>query len=171
MATTKRAASPPSDPPALAPPRTPTSFPTVAAARPSTVVQSPELLHPEQSRPTPAAASSKPSAQSTKPKTTQAHGRSPIALTGAAALAETKRRERQQLTATEAEKRTSPNPAVQAMQALMGSGGISRPSDSPAPNKLSEPLRKAAEKITIPRVTQGASLETSPASRFWQLHW
>lgn len=164
MATTKRAASPPSDPPALAPPRTPTSFPTVAAARPSTVVQSPELLHPEQSRPTPAAASSKPSAQSTKPQITQAHGRSPIALTGAAALAETKRRERQQLTATEAEKRTSPNPAVQAMQALMGSGGISRPSDSPAPNKLSEPLRKAAEKITIPRITQDASLETSPAS-------
>lgn len=46
----------------------------------------------------------------------------------------------------------------------MGSGGISRPSDSPAPNKLSEPLRKAAEKITIPKITQGATLETSPAS-------
>jgi hypothetical protein len=167
MATTQRAASPPSDPPALAPPHTPTSKSksSSSASRPPTTVATPGFLHPEQSRPAPTSISnSNPSAKFTKSKHNQSYARSPVALTGVAAIAETKRRDRQQLAAADAERRTSPNPAVQAMQALMGGGGTSRPTDSPAPNKLSEPLRKAAEKISIPKVTQGASLETSPVS-------
>lgn len=163
MATTQRAASPPSDPPALAPPHTPTSKPSTAA-RASPPVATPGLLHPEQSRPPTSAFASKPSNKSTKSTHSQPRGRSPVSLTGLAAVAEAKRRDRQQLAATDAEKRTSPNPAVQAMQALMGGGGISRPSDSPAPTKLSEPLRKAAEKISIPKISQGAPLQSSPAS-------
>lgn len=163
MASTQRATSPHSDPPALQPPHTPTSLPSGSAARTSTAAESPGLLHPEQSRPTSASVSN-PTTKSTKSRHTHFHGRSPVSLTGAAAVAEAKKKDRQQRAAAEGEKRTSPNPAVQAMQALMGGGGISRPTDSPAPNKLSEPLRKAAEKISIPRVTQGASFETSPVS-------
>ncbi|OQO07613.1 hypothetical protein B0A48_07310 [Cryoendolithus antarcticus] len=93
-------------------------------------------------------------------------GRSPIPLTGAAVMAEAKRRKQQQQQQTESvrERQTSPNPQVQAMQALMGNEGTSRPSDAPNPNKLSEPLRKAAEKITIPTITQSDTFQTSPVS-------
>jgi hypothetical protein len=162
MATTQRTASPPSDPPALAPPHTPTSKPHTSATR-SLTVGTPGLLYPEQARPTSAYVSNS-TTKSTKSKHTQPHSRSPVSLTGVAAVAEARKRDRQQFAAADAERQTSPNPAVQAMQALMGGGGISRPSDGPAPNKLSEPLRKAAEKISIPKVSQGAPLETSPAS-------
>nr|OQO23890.1 hypothetical protein B0A51_09656 [Rachicladosporium sp. CCFEE 5018] len=91
-------------------------------------------------------------------------GRSPIPLTGAAVMAEAKRRKQQQQMESVRERQTSPNPQVQAMQALMGNEGISRPSDAPNPNKLSEPLRKVAEKITIPTITQGNNFQTSPVS-------
>lgn len=82
---------------------------------------------------------------------------------GVPAVAEAKRN-RQRLDTADAGTRTSPSPAVQAMQALMGGGGISRPNDSPAPTKLSEPLRKAAEKISLPKISEGEQL-THPAVR------
>ncbi|WPH03742.1 transcriptional regulator crz1 [Acrodontium crateriforme] len=87
---------------------------------------------------------------------------SPALLTGAAAMAELKRRKQQQ-EADEA-RQTTPNPAVEAMQSLMGgSGAVSKVSDAPAADKLSEPMRKAAEKIHIPEITQG-DLQASPVS-------
>lgn len=76
---------------------------------------------------------------------------------GVPAVAEAKRN-CQQLDAADAGKRTSPSPAVQA---LMGGGGISRPNDSPAPTKLSELLRKAAEKISLPKISQAAKFGKS----------
>ncbi|TKA73376.1 hypothetical protein B0A55_06375 [Friedmanniomyces simplex] len=77
-------------------------------------------------------------------------------------MADLKRRKQQQ-ESVEA-RQISPNPAVEAMHSLMGGGGISRQSDAPAPNKLSEPLRKVAEKITIPETTLSDSLQVSPVS-------
>ncbi|TKA27768.1 hypothetical protein B0A50_04869 [Salinomyces thailandicus] len=62
-----------------------------------------------------------------------------------------------------AAEKSSPNPAVEAMQSLMGGGGMSRPSDAPTPDKLSEPMRKVAERIRIPEDAQSAS-QPSPAS-------
>lgn len=164
MASTQRAASPPSDPPVPDTPRTPTTSHSTSDTRTTKPLGIPNLLRPEQSRTTPAVASSDPT-KVPKSKHTQSipQSRSPIALTGAAAIAETRRRD-QQRSAVEDGRRKSPNPAVQAMQALMGGGGISRPSYSPAPNKLSEPLRKAAEKIHIPKVAQDQPIETSPTS-------
>ncbi|KAK1052456.1 hypothetical protein LTR74_016516 [Friedmanniomyces endolithicus] len=58
----------------------------------------------------------------------------------------------------------SPNPAIEAMHSLIGGSGMSRQSDAPAPNKLSEPLRKVAEKISIPDTTHSDSLQVSPVS-------
>ena len=62
-------------------------------------------------------------------------------------------------------RQTSPNPAVQAMQNLMGGGGMSKPTDAPAPDKLSEPLRTAAEKVTVPEnAVRTDSEQVSPVS-------
>ncbi|RMY72351.1 hypothetical protein D0864_10434, partial [Hortaea werneckii] len=85
-----------------------------------------------------------------------------VPLTGQAAMAELKRRKLQQ-DIPEA-RQTSQNPAVNAMQSLMGGGGMSRPSDAPAPEKLSEPMRKAAERIQITDTAHNESVEPSPTS-------
>ncbi|KAI6898199.1 hypothetical protein KC334_g9871, partial [Hortaea werneckii] len=85
-----------------------------------------------------------------------------VPLTGQAAMAELKRRKLQQ-DIPEA-RQTSQNPAVDAMQSLMGGGGMSRPSDAPAPEKLSEPMRKAAERIQITDNAHNESVEPSPTS-------
>ena len=85
-----------------------------------------------------------------------------LSLTGVAAEAELRKRKYQQ-SSNPASRETSPNPAVQAMQSLMGSGGMSRPSDVPAPDKLSEPMQKAAEKMNIDSI-QGESMQASPVS-------
>ncbi|KAI7603992.1 hypothetical protein KC343_g14286 [Hortaea werneckii] len=77
-------------------------------------------------------------------------------------MAELKRRKLQQ-DIPEA-RQTSQNPAVNAMQSLMGGGGMSRPSDAPAPEKLSEPMRKAAERIQITDTAHNESVEPSPTS-------
>ena len=93
-------------------------------------------------------------------------GTPPAPLTGQAAMADLKRR-KQQKAAEDASRQispTSPNPAVRALQSLMGSGGMSRASDAPTSDKLSEPMRKVAEKITIPEVTHSDHLQTSPVS-------
>ncbi|RMY09454.1 hypothetical protein D0866_14617 [Hortaea werneckii] len=85
-----------------------------------------------------------------------------VPLTGQAAMAELKRRKLQQ-DIPEA-RQTSQNPAVDAMQSLMGGGGMSGPSDAPAPEKLSEPMRKAAERIQITDNAHNESVEPSPTS-------
>lgn len=76
-------------------------------------------------------------------------------------MADAKRKRQQQ---DQDPRETSPNPAVAAMQSLMGGGGISKPADAPAPNKLSEGLRKAAEQIHIPDRSSTTSAQTSPVS-------
>lgn len=80
-------------------------------------------------------------------------------LTGAAAVAEARRQRRQD------SRQTSPNPAVSALNALMGGGqGTSRPSDVPATNRLSEPMRKVVEKITVRDSTPVEPAEPSPTN-------
>ncbi|KAF2725567.1 hypothetical protein K431DRAFT_317551 [Polychaeton citri CBS 116435] len=104
--------------------------------------------------------STEPSPKSLKPRL--AHSVSPVTLTGAAAMAELKRRKQQQ--DSETSRQTSPNPAVEAMQSLMGNGGMSRASDAPAPDKLSEPVRQVAEKISMPENGSGDTTQPSPTS-------
>lgn len=93
-------------------------------------------------------------------------GLSPVSLTGQAAMAELKKRKQQQRASGDSlsrETSTSPNPNVQAVHTLMGGGGMSRPGDAPAPNKLSEPLQKAAEKMNVDSA-HGDSMQVSPVS-------
>lgn len=81
-------------------------------------------------------------------------------------MAEMKRKNAQQKT-TDNARHTSPNPRVEILQTLVGGGGISKPSDAPAPNKLSSPLRQVAEKITVPDTGGGgaaSSEDVSPVS-------
>lgn len=58
----------------------------------------------------------------------------------------------------------SPNPSINAMHALMGNGGMSKVSDAPLPNKLSEPVRAAAEKMKTAESAQTLSVHSSPVS-------
>ncbi|EME39326.1 hypothetical protein DOTSEDRAFT_75143 [Dothistroma septosporum NZE10] len=90
-------------------------------------------------------------------------------LTGAAAMAEMKRRKQQQQAQQQVEqnsRQTSPNPAAQALHSLMGAGGMSRAADAPAPAKLSEPLRTVAEHIQLPdnNTQVGTDDQVSPVS-------
>ncbi len=155
MATTTRAATPQTEPfpPLESQPRTPTSLPsipneTIAGAGP----ENPHLLK---------ANPSERGINSFSPKSDR-RALSPLPLTGAAALQELKRKTQQQQS-TGSPRETSPNPALQAMQKLMGSGGISRPSDAPGPDKLSEPMQLAAQKMNVDNVTS-ESMQTSPIS-------
>ncbi|KAF2863583.1 hypothetical protein K470DRAFT_104871 [Piedraia hortae CBS 480.64] len=105
------------------------------------------------------------------PKSTKA-GASPrltsSPLTGAAAVASLKRRrEDSQNQQDDSARSTSPNPAVTAVRALMDNST----SNASGRNKLSEPLRKAAQRIHIPEpgmslgdTLQGESLQASPTS-------
>lgn len=161
MATTTRSTTPRTEPfPPLETPRTPTSH--SGGSNVSTTnggAENPNLLRPHSSHKshlTTADISPRSDKLGFSPIT------SPVQLTGLAAMADLKRRKQQK--AAEEARQTSPNPGVQAMQQLMGGGGMSRLSDAPAPGKLSEPLRKAAEKIQIPETTQGEPLQASPVS-------
>lgn len=159
---TTRAATPQTEPfPPLEGPRTPTSL-AGGSHVPTTNdrAENPNILRPHSSRKSPLT-SADVSPKSDRPGFSPR--RTPIPLTGLAAMADLKRR-KQQEAAKEATRQTSPNPAVEAMQSLMGGGGMSKASDAPAPNKLSEPMRKAAEKIHIPETTQSESLQASPVS-------
>ena len=114
------------------------------------------LLRPSSQKPDPRTSAS--------PKSDQVHlspRATPLPLTGAAAMAEMKRRKQ-----ADGSRQTSPNPQVAAMQSLLGTGGMSRPSDAPAPDKMSSPLRKVAEKINIPNSNAQAEQEqdVSPVS-------
>ncbi|KAK3109862.1 hypothetical protein LTR53_016442, partial [Teratosphaeriaceae sp. CCFEE 6253] len=141
-------------------PRTPASLPGVSDTHDiHTGAENPNLLRPNSQRTPVTGASISPRSSL---KSAFSPRSSPAPLTGQAAMSDVKRRKQQQ--GSEAARQTSPNPAVEAMQSLMGGGGMSRQSDAPAPNKLSEPLRRVAEKITIPEITQGDSLQVSPVS-------
>ncbi|KAK5109722.1 hypothetical protein LTR62_006562 [Meristemomyces frigidus] len=145
-------------PPLDVTPCTPTSLsgaPTVVV----TGADNPNLLRPQSQKPSAFASAFSPRFEkaSASPRATA------VALTGLAAMAENQKSRRQQKPSADS-RQTSPNPGVQAVQSLLGGPGMSRPSDAPAPNKLSEPLRKAAEKIHIPHVTQDESLQVSPVS-------
>lgn len=92
--------------------------------------------------------------------------RSPAAaalqFTGQAAMADLKRRNKQR--ADEEGRQTTPNPQLEAVQTLLGGGLQSRPSHTPTPDKLSEPMRRVVERITVPTITTDEPLQTSPAS-------
>ena len=91
---------------------------------------------------------------------------SPANLTGAVAAAENKR-QKEQAQADPGSVGTSPNLKVQALHSLVGSGGLSRPSDAPAPDKLSEPLQSAANRLHVPESQQKPpenTFTTSPTS-------
>ncbi|KAF2480771.1 hypothetical protein BDY17DRAFT_200002 [Neohortaea acidophila] len=85
---------------------------------------------------------------------------SPVSLTGVAAVAESRKRQQQKEAEDPAARQTSPNPALQAVQALMGGGGMSKPTDAPDPSKVSSPVRKAAEQIRI-NVPESSTLDTN----------
>lgn len=92
----------------------------------------------------------------------------PRPLTGAAAMADIRRQRQQQQKDVDANKKdsppTSPNPAASALHALMSFPGMSRASDAPTPTNLSEPMRKAAEHLTVPIMHTGESSQPSPVS-------
>ncbi|RMZ04575.1 hypothetical protein D0860_06315 [Hortaea werneckii] len=159
MAATTRATTPQKDPfRQVENPHTPASQPVSGnATRPGE--QSAQSLQPGSARRhriTPENISPKSDKPGFSPATNA------VPLTGQAAMAELKRRKLQQ-DIPEA-RQTSQNPAVDAMQSLMGGGGMSRPSDAPAPEKLSEPMRKAAERIQISENAHNESVEPSPTS-------
>ena len=95
---------------------------------------------------------------------------SPVPLTGAAAMADLRKhkqqqQQQQQQRSAREDRETSTNPALQAMQTLLGAGGISRPSDAPTPNKLSEPMQKVAQKMNIsPANAHGVPTRGSPSN-------
>ena len=122
MATTTRAISAEPFPPLEGEPRTPTSLAKLTSPNSQDATLSPKSRHLSSS---------------------------PVTLTGVAATQEWRKRKQQLPRVAEDLRETSPNPAVQAMQSLMGAGGISKPSDAPAPDKLSEPLQRAAEKMNV----------------------
>ncbi|KAK0261875.1 hypothetical protein LTS09_003968 [Friedmanniomyces endolithicus] len=162
MATIQRTTTPPTEPfPSLdSAPRTPASLPGGASVQKLRLeAENPNLLRPR-SQHNPLTDSN------VSPKTLNQRGysprSSPAPLTGQAAMSDLKRRKQQQ-ESVEA-RQISPNPAIEAMQSLMGGGGMSKQSDAPSPSKLSEPLRKVAEKISIPDTTHSDSLQVSPVS-------
>lgn len=124
--------------------------------------ENPNLLRPHPKLADRATSSASPSSDKAhlSPRST------PLPLTGAAAMAELKRRKQQQQNQQARSRHTSPNPQVQAMQSLLGTGGMSRPEDAPAPNKMSEPFRKVAEKINVPdnHAQMDSEQEVSPVS-------
>ncbi|SMQ52555.1 unnamed protein product [Zymoseptoria tritici ST99CH_3D7] len=132
---------------------------TAANTTPNPILELPTLARSiaQKSTPTPP----KSSTRGLSPRTASA-----LPLTGAAAMAELKRRNKVQSNGVQDSRQTSPNPAVQAMHSLMGAGGMSRPTDAPAADKLSEPMRRAAEKITVPTASanQNGSEQVSPVS-------
>lgn len=142
-------------------PRTPTSLSSSNVPTTNGHGENPNLLRPQSGhqRIEPAITDVSPKSHKLGPSP----GSSPLPLTGQAAMVDIKRR-KQHKAAEEAQRQTSPNPSVAAMHALMGGGGISRASDAPAPDKLGEPMRKAAEKIHIPEIAQGDSMHASPVS-------
>lgn len=73
---------------------------------------------------------------------------SPRPFTGAAAVAEARQARLQK--EREAGRQSSPNPQLTALNALMGTTGMSRASDAPLTSQLSEPMHKVTEKLTAP---------------------
>lgn len=91
-------------------------------------------------------------------------GYSPQPLTGAAAMAE-ERRHLDEQRAREMSRQVSPNPAVSALNNLLGTNQMSKMRDAPAAvTTLAEPIAKAARNIQIPESVTGENMQTSPVS-------
>ncbi|GME51999.1 Transcriptional regulator CRZ1 [Neofusicoccum parvum] len=89
-------------------------------------------------------------------------GYSPQPLTGAAAMAE-ERRHLDEQRAREMSRQVSPNPAVSALNNLLGTSQMSKMRDAPAAvTTLAEPIAKAARNIQIPESVTGENMQTSP---------
>jgi len=133
------------------PPRQSGPPPTTSAADPLPMnVDSPKPTTPTAREPQKTPPKSSPSPAKLR-HTGLSMSTSKLRLTGAAAMAEMKRHSQEPQSGLDAAgRRTSPNPAVEAVRSLVSGGGMSRASDGPASTKLSSPLRQAAEKIVIP---------------------
>lgn len=89
---------------------------------------------------------------------------SPQPLTGAAAMADARRHQDEQR-AREMSRQVSPNPAVNALNSLLGANQLSKVRDAPAAaTTLAEPIAKAAKNIQIPESVTGENMQTSPVS-------
>ncbi|KAF2842688.1 hypothetical protein M501DRAFT_925505 [Patellaria atrata CBS 101060] len=88
---------------------------------------------------------------------------SPQPLTGAAAMADQRKLRDQR--AHEGSRQTSPNPAANALNALLGNPGMSKTNDAPnAITKMSEPLARVSKAISIPDNISVDNMQTSPVS-------
>lgn len=148
-------------------PRTPASLPSISHTLLCDVPETTNLLRPYKP------ASSKSNyitnlLQPNSPKQLYSPRTPPPQLTGAAAMAEARRRRNQQKSQDDS-RQTSPNPAAAALGALMGSTGMSRASDAPAADQVSEPMRRLADKITTSpstpvQSTRNAAVDMTNAS-------
>ena len=136
-------------------PRTPTSLPSIAHSTYTLTKDS--RLSPQIAKSLPIGRSS-PSPKT--PRQALSPRSSPQTLTGAAALADARRVEQEK--ARQETRLTSPNPNAVALRALMSSTGMSRASDAPPTSRVSEPMQRAAEKITTAR--EGTSQEQQQAA-------
>lgn len=106
-----------------------------------------------------------PSPKSPRFKGAFSSGFAPLPLTGAAALADERRKREENQNQAPA---MSENPGHKALSSLMAGGGagMSRPQDAPtATTSMSEGMSTVANAITIPSSVQfGDKIETSPAS-------
>lgn len=179
MATRGRSSSPQNEPfPSLdSGPRTPTSISSTSAVPPVSASgkENPHLIRPRTSElpfsSGPRALLSPKSTQELSPRS------SPRLLTGAAATLNARRHKQQQQQQLEQQhqeqhqseskadsRQTSPNPAVVALNSLMSTAGMSKPSDAPTPANLSGPMRRAAEHLTVPSSNGDESSQSSPVS-------
>lgn len=160
MATRTRSSTPQTEPfPPLEPvPRTPNSLPSI----PRTLIaasREPPHLRPYVVSVSGGRTSLSPKAAAQGPSPYP----SPRPLTGAAAAADNRRQK--QLQEQRDSRQSSPNPAVTALNSLMSGPGMSKASDAPTVNRLSEPMRKAAEHLTVPASnSRGESSQPSPIS-------
>lgn len=158
-----RSSTPQTEPfPPLEPaPRTPTSLSSIPRHLIGAAIGPPPHLKPYNVSLADRRASLSPkiAAQGPSPRQT------PRPLTGAAAVADARRCRQLQEQEQIDSRQTSPNPAVTALNSLMSGPGMSKPSDGPTVDRLSEPMRKAAEHLTVPVSSSGGeSSHPSPIS-------
>ena len=161
MAAINRASTPKAEPfPSInAAPHTPTSLPTTSHPSYTRELDSQRF----QKSPATDALRTPFSRASLSPKISR-QGLSPRAspqpLTGAAAMADVRRRRQQK--AQEEARQTSPNPAATALSALMGSTGMSKANNAPSTSQMSEPMQRVAEKMTVPASSASPAQQTLP---------
>ncbi|KAK5148902.1 hypothetical protein LTR04_000362 [Oleoguttula sp. CCFEE 6159] len=150
-------------------PYTPTSIASSREPLSTKSTENPDLLNPKSAHPNSQSSFADTGFTALSPKTSK-QGSSPLysppVLTGAAALADERRR-RERAAREHSSPASSPNPAAVALTALIGGAGsgMSTLKDTPtATTKLSEPIKKLAEAISISDPMSVDVVRTSPAS-------